>query len=190
MRGLLTGSKNLVGRVNIFKLIGDMERNQQLADHLEYLNEELSEEAQRKDLCREAHAACTKEIRNHLVAFLEERQQRDDRQHRQERGCGHSEEENDTVYYETWISELHPDNLMFSQPLGKDNKDHDDDNDACKNGRKNKNGTHLMIDPRFYVKESDHRLIWNEQMRTLAAQNDDPDNKTTALDRIVEPLIA
>jgi hypothetical protein len=199
MRGLLSGSKNLVENLNIVKWIGDMERNQQLADHLEYLNEELSEEAQRKDLCREAHAACTKEIRNHLLTFLQNNQQ----QQRQEEGDEEEEEPNDTVYYETWISELHPDNLRSPPPLGKNhpsvlsNDDHPNHEDGKQNNgpttSKNNNGTaHLVIiDPRFYSKESDHRLIWNQQMETLAAatQNDDnPHYQMTVLNRMVEPL--
>jgi transcriptional regulator len=51
--------------------------------------------------------------------------------------------------YEQWVAELHPDNAEYSD------------------GR---------IDHRFYVEDSDHRLLWNEFMKELAF-----------IDRIVEP---
>ena len=43
--------------------------------------------------------------------------------------------------YEQWVAELHPDNAEYSD------------------GR---------IDHRFYVEDSDHRLLWNEFMKELA----------------------
>jgi len=47
--------------------------------------------------------------------------------------------------YEQWILKLHPDNAN-DQP----------------------HSNVVKIDPRFYVDESDHRLIWNDNMDTLA----------------------
>jgi len=55
--------------------------------------------------------------------------------------------------YEEWISELHPDNI---------------------NGR-SEGLTHTpLIDHRFYVADSDHRILWNEHLNDL----DDPTNMT------------
>ena len=116
----LSSIGNALQKINLAKLIDDLERAQELADHLEHINNELNEEAERKELCREAQAACLETIINHLTEFLERRP--------------------DAVY-EDWIAELHPDNL-----------------DLEKGGD---------IDHRFYVKESDHRIIWNSSMESL-----------------------
>ena len=120
LRNQLSSIGNALQKINLAKLIDDLERAQELADHLEHINTELNEEAERKELCREAQAACLETILNHLTEFLERRPD---------------------ANYEEWIAELHPDNM-----------------DLAKGGN---------IDHRFYVKESDHRMIWNSSMEKL-----------------------
>mmetsp|Transcript_17228 Transcript_17228/g.32610 ORF Transcript_17228/g.32610 Transcript_17228/m.32610 type:complete len:165 (-) Transcript_17228:14-508(-) len=51
--------------------------------------------------------------------------------------------ENPDATYEEWIASLHPDNAAYTD------------------GR---------IDHRFYVEESDHRLLWNECMSTMQSE--------------------
>jgi hypothetical protein len=121
----LSSIGNALQKINLAKLIDDLERHQELADHLEHINTELGEEADRKKQCREAHAACLQTILDHLAEFLEARP--------------------DAVY-EDWISELHPDNLDMAK---------------------------ANIDHRFYVKESDHRMIWNSSMESLMEEGQD-----------------
>lgn len=106
-------------KFNLAKLIDDMEHDQEFADRLEVVNTDLQEEAQRKDLVREAYAKCHAEIQSHLTDFLD--QQPD-------------------ATYEDWIQDLHPDNVSDGTLLS-DLK---------------------QIDFRFYVEDSDHRVMWNE----------------------------
>mmetsp|Transcript_27945 Transcript_27945/g.33085 ORF Transcript_27945/g.33085 Transcript_27945/m.33085 type:complete len:143 (+) Transcript_27945:139-567(+) len=105
-------------KINLLKLIDDLERDQIFADA------EVMEDEERKAICREAVAACMETMLEHLSNFREERPD---------------------ATYEEWIMKLHPDNA--------DDK------------RRNNVG---LIDHRFYVEESDHRIIWNETMDSLA----------------------
>ena len=109
---------NQLQKVNLAKLIDELEHDQELADKLEFINQETKEEADRKDLVRQATEACHAEIENHLEDFLER--------------CP-------DATYEDWILDLHPDNV--------------------EQGRLFENFTE--VDLRFYVKDSDHRLLWN-----------------------------
>eukprot|EP00555_Chaetoceros_dichaeta_P009843 CAMPEP_0198255582 /NCGR_PEP_ID=MMETSP1447-20131203/5672_1 /TAXON_ID=420782 /ORGANISM="Chaetoceros dichaeta, Strain CCMP1751" /LENGTH=111 /DNA_ID=CAMNT_0043941985 /DNA_START=52 /DNA_END=384 /DNA_ORIENTATION=- len=97
-------------KINLLKLIDDLERDQIFADA------EVMEDEERKAICREAVAACMETMLEHLSNFREERPD---------------------ATYEEWIMKLHPDNA--------DDK------------RRNNVG---LIDHRFYVEESDHRIIW------------------------------
>lgn len=111
---------NQLQKVNLARLIDEMEHDQELADKLEFINNETKEENARKDLVREATEACQKEIEDHLENFLEEYPD---------------------ATYEEWIKELHPDNIEQGMLL---------------------EGTDFaVVDARFYVEESDHRLMWN-----------------------------
>jgi len=109
---------NKLQKVNLARLIDELEHDQELADKLEFINQETQEEAARKDLVREAMEACQAEIENHLEEFLERRPD---------------------ATYEDWILDLHPDNV--------------------------EQGTFFedftVVDSRFYVMDSDHRLLWN-----------------------------
>lgn len=120
---------NVYQKVNLAKLIDNLERDQVLADHLEHVNQELLEEEERKRICREAELLCLQTIESHLEEFLET---------------------DPDGTYEGWISSLHPDNT-----------------------NENVNPNHPTfgggpIDHRFYVKESDHRILWNRTMKALA----------------------
>jgi len=115
---------NIIGvhlqKVNLAKLIDDLEREQELADI------EIMEEEERRAICAEAVAACRQTILEHMRSFLEEWPD---------------------ASYEEWIVQLHPDNA-----------------DTHKQRRTKAE----PIDHRFYVEESDHRLIWNENMTILS----------------------
>jgi hypothetical protein len=104
-------------KVNIAKWIDDLERDQNVADELDRVNQENREEQERKDLCRQAEQACLLAVKEHLQSFLQEKRD---------------------AAYEEWIGELHPDNIK-------------DDG----------SGT---VDPRFYIQDSDHRILWNDAM--------------------------
>jgi len=77
-------------KVNLAKLIDDMEHDQEVADNLEVVNQEIKEESDRKALVREATELCHAEIRNHLDEFLQE---------------------HPDARYEDWIEDVHPDNV-------------------------------------------------------------------------------
>lgn len=111
---------NALQKINLGKLIDDMEHDQEIADELEAVNQELNEESQRKELVREATAACHAEIENHLDEFLIQ---------------------HPSASYEDWITDLHPDNVMDGR-LFEDIKE---------------------VDLRFYVVDSDHRILWNSK---------------------------
>ena len=81
---------NALQRINIARWIDDLEKDQNIADQLERMNQENAEEQKRKEICRQAEEACLLAIRNHLDSFLEE---------------------NPKGTYEDWIAELHPDNV-------------------------------------------------------------------------------
>jgi hypothetical protein len=106
-------------KLNLAKLIDDMEHDQELADRLEVINRDILEERDRKDLVREAHDRCRAEIEQHLDEYL----------------TGHP-----TATYEDWIQDLHPDNVSDGT-LFADMK---------------------QVDMRFYVIDSDHRIMWNQ----------------------------
>ena len=85
-----------VQKFNIVKLIGDMERDQELADQLEDVNIDAAEEIRRKDMVREAVAKCQHEIEKHLQSFL----------------LAHPQST-----YEEWIQDLHPENVQHGKIL-------------------------------------------------------------------------
>jgi hypothetical protein len=80
-----------VNRFNLAKLINDMERDQELADHLEAVNQDVTEEMKRKEMVREAVAKCQQEMELHLDSYLE----------------SHPD-----ATYEEWIQDLHPENVQ------------------------------------------------------------------------------
>ena len=104
---------------------GDLESDQDLADHLDRINADTADEQERQMIKRQAMEACLNTMREHLLEFLADHPQ---------------------ATYEEWICQLHPDNIN-TQLEGL---------------------THTpMIDHRFYVADSDHRLLWNEHLNDL-----------------------
>lgn len=98
--------------VNFAHMIDLLERQNEVAACLKVTDTE-EDEQERQRLCREATAACLKELHEHCLAYLK----------------SHPED----ASYEKWIREFHPDNVEL---LGN-------------------------VDHRFYVQDSDHRIIWN-----------------------------
>ena len=117
-------------KINLPRLIDEMEKDQELANQLENMNQEIKEESDRKELVRQAADQCMQEMKNHLHDFLESHKY---------------------ATYEDWIRDLHPDNVHTGQLL--------------------EDFSH--IDPRFYVTDSDHRIMWNEMVpdRQVGAQS-------------------
>lgn len=105
-------AKKAINKVNIAKWIDDLEKDQELADQLEQINEEHEAEAERRQLVVRVREECLDALRTHLVSFLQE---------------------NPEGRYEEWIAEVHPDNVVNEQ-----------------------------VDARFFVHDSDHRIMWNE----------------------------
>ena len=111
------GSK--LQKLNLVRMIDEMEKDQHIADDLEWVNAENEELDKWNEVKREAEAAGMKVIKDHLEGFIQN---------------------NPQGTYERWIEELHPENAnegMLLDGLGKE------------------------IDHRFYVRESDHRDMWN-----------------------------
>lgn len=96
--GLRSVGKTL-NKINLLKLIDDMEHDQELADKLDRINQEVKDENQRKDLVRKAIAECHAEIAKHLDDFLEERE-------------AHANNPF-APSYEEWIADLHPENVVY-----------------------------------------------------------------------------
>lgn len=118
-------------KINLGKLIDDLEEKQAFADHLEHVNQEIVQEQQRKELVREAEARSRAIIIHHLHEFLVKFP---------------------LATYEEWISDLHPDNVTPT--------------------KKNVGQKEHAIDHRFYVVDSDHRIIWNGLMEELKDSQD------------------
>jgi hypothetical protein len=77
-------------KLNLAKAIDQMEHDQELADSLERKNQDIQEEAQAREMMREAEAACTEAMESHLTDFLQE---------------------HPNATYEEWIADLHPENF-------------------------------------------------------------------------------
>jgi|AntRauTorckE5430_2_1112549.scaffolds.fasta_scaffold22244_2 hypothetical protein len=110
---------NVIKKINLANLIDELEKQQEIAYKLEYMNDENMEEMKQKELVQEAKQSCTRLLAEHLDGFLTNIP---------------------GAVFEDWIRHLHPDNA-----------DYDD-------GR---------IDHRFYVEDSDHRHMWNEEMEKI-----------------------
>jgi len=90
-------------KINLAHLIGEMEKHQEVAYQLEHINSENIEELKRREMVKEAVAACMKAIEEHLDGYL----------------C-----ENPNAVYEDWIRHLHPDNADFVDDSGRTKIDH------------------------------------------------------------------
>lgn len=94
--------------------------DQKLARTMERMNRDIQMEEDALVMMREAEQACLQAITNHLIEFV-----------------ANSPE---SVTYEEWIADLHPENThdgKLLEGLGKE------------------------VDHRFYVRDSDHRKLWN-----------------------------
>jgi len=138
-------------KINLGKLIDDLEQKQAFVDHLEHVNQEIVQEQQRKELVREAEARCRATIIHHLHEFLVKFP---------------------LATYEEWISDLHPDNVTPTK-TNVEQKEH-------------------TIDHRFYVVDSDHRIIWNGLMEELkggqdSAEDDHYSNRMVPVKSLLSP---
>ena len=70
----------------------------------------------------------------------------------------------ETPSYEAWIADLHPEN-----------------------GTVGEDGT-ITIDPRMYVMDSDHRIMWNENPRVSEAQQVAPSNNPLPIEAAAETV--
>jgi len=119
-------------------------------DMEEFYHFELAEEEERQEACRGARDACMRTILQHLSTFINEHDMMND-------DCNDGDDS--MVCYEDWILELHPDN----------------DNRTPKKRHFKSDDNKRRIDHRFYVKDSDHRLLWNKAMDALANNTIDDD---------------
>jgi len=92
--------------LNLPRLIGEMERCQEIAYVLEEINVDTKEEIKRKQMVRDSIEACRRAITDHLDMFLKE---------------------NPSAVYEDWIRDLHPDNALFA--IGIDHRFYVEDSD-------------------------------------------------------------
>lgn len=132
---------NVLQKVNLYKMIGNLEENQLVADQLEQINRDNEEEEERKELVRQAEAACLRTIFFHLLEFLEK---------------------NQGATYEEWIQELHPENAIHKEDRRKL---------IIENDSFSEEDRETTIDHRFYVEDSDHRRIWNDHVRSIENEN-------------------
>jgi hypothetical protein len=127
------------------------EERLKFADTLEFISKEILEDQGRRKIVRDSQSECMMEISNHLKAFL----------------WNHPD---DNATYEEWIASVHPDNVQYVDNV--DNVNNEDGNgDGNGNDGSTSRGTdtgrYICIDHRFYVEESDHRILWNECMKKL-----------------------
>ena len=123
-------------KINLPRLIDQLEHDQEIADHLDFINRETAEEVEHKRMVREAEQMSLEIMREHLEEFVSA---------------------NPMATYESWIGALHPDNVLEDRtpPQAEDA--------AGTAGRAGDAGG-MNIDHRFYVEYSDHRRIWNESL--------------------------
>jgi hypothetical protein len=157
-------------KINLGKLIDQMETDQNLANSLEQLNERMKEECERQDIRREAEARSLQIMQDHLEVFLQERPQ---------------------ATYEDWIEDLHPENANQGQLLSEIQEidarfyvfesDHRQLwNDAMK---KLENNEHRIVQPRTQIWGKMHHSNHEDQVdlisgsaefgNTTTAQQDD-----------------
>lgn len=101
-----------------------------------------------KNLCDEASLRCLQGIHDHVIEYLErylgtETNQDDETKIESDQSV--ISDASSLCSYEDWIRECHPENTSFTN------------NGNGSNSKKHKNG----IDLRFYLQNSDHRIIWN-----------------------------
>lgn len=82
--------------LNLPALIDQMEKDQEVADHLDSINRENAEELERKKMVLEAERQSLEIMHEHLEEFLRE---------------------NPRTTYESWIAALHPDNVLEAKLL-------------------------------------------------------------------------
>jgi len=83
---------NAIKKINLAHLIDELEKLQEIAYKLDFVNEDNIEEMKRRELVMEAKESCTRLLKEHLDGFLT----------------------NDPgAVYEDWIRVLHPDNVDF-----------------------------------------------------------------------------
>jgi hypothetical protein len=145
-------------KINLPRLIDEMEHDQELADDLQVMNDELLEEEGRKRMVRQATAACQQEMERHLDEFLQKHYNNSHTAVSTDDGNDDDDDDDDDndahahapplplplplPRYEEWIQDLHPENVAAGH-IFDDFKE---------------------VDLRFYVHDSDHRLLWNARM--------------------------
>mmetsp|Transcript_3773 Transcript_3773/g.5779 ORF Transcript_3773/g.5779 Transcript_3773/m.5779 type:complete len:140 (+) Transcript_3773:70-489(+) len=83
---------NAIKKINLAYLINELEKQQEIAYELEFVNEENMEEMKRRELVKESKESCARLLKEHLVGFLTN---------------------NPGAVYEDWIRHLHPDNADY-----------------------------------------------------------------------------
>lgn len=76
-------------KINLPRLIAEMEKDQNIADNLERINNDLMEEKKFLEMIRDAEEACMQAITEHFLEFVADKP---------------------NVTYEQWIADLHPEN--------------------------------------------------------------------------------
>jgi hypothetical protein len=134
-------------------MIGDNNKRNTSSKHAT-LCTTIIEDQQVREVVRESQLQCLQEIMDHLQLYLFENNS------------------TETSSYEGWIASLHPDNV----------KDNNSNNSSTSNNNNNNNNNtnsgggdggggggvrEIIIDHRFYMKDSHHRQLWNEYMEKL-----------------------
>jgi hypothetical protein len=139
-------------KMNLPRLIDEMEHDQELADDLECINQQVLQQAKeqqdRTAMVLAATAACQREIEQHLDEFLLQKLHTTSSHHQASDHTNHSHPpppSSSLPRYEEWIQDLHPENVATGHIF-------DDLHE---------------VDIRFYVQDSDHRLLWNARMAAI-----------------------
>ncbi|OEU08323.1 hypothetical protein FRACYDRAFT_250116 [Fragilariopsis cylindrus CCMP1102] len=128
--------------------IGDTNNKRNTSKHAT-LCTTIIEDQQVREVVRESQLQCLQEIMDHLQLYLFENNS------------------TETSSYEGWIASLHPDNV-------KDNTNNNNNSSTSNNISSGGGGggggggvREIIIDHRFYMKDSHHRQLWNEYMEKL-----------------------
>uniref|UniRef100_A0A6U6E044 Uncharacterized protein n=1 Tax=Odontella aurita TaxID=265563 RepID=A0A6U6E044_9STRA len=144
------GEKTALVKSSSKRLIAKLARkdnDKDTSDDLNQIDYDAAEEVERLEIVRQSEEACRQEMQAHLRDF------------RRTRGGGSS--------YESWVANLHPENVEYEIP---EELLEAAQMDEAKNGEEQESTDNSVkvatkkVDNRFYVDESHHRRMWNDNL--------------------------
>jgi hypothetical protein len=148
-------------------------RNEQRLKTLRTSQQICDEEC--KNLCYEATIACLQSLHDHVIEYLNKHIKElytahhvliESRNDHEPRYQDRNRDSSRTCCYEDWIRECHPENV------DDERCDREDDRDQAHD-----------IDFRFYLQDSDHRIIWNSYVHSFGCPELQVDEMSMIMER-------